>query len=80
MKQAPIYWHLMLLLGLVMTGIFVYVFKVSYDRLNAAVANQDWPMGSKALGQIRQLIGTNLVLGFLTVGVASLGRLIGSGI
>ncbi len=77
MGQAPIHWHLMLLLGLVMAGIFVYVFQFPYARLTAAVTNQDWPAGGAALGQIRQLIGINLILGYVTIAVASLGRMIG---
>ena len=80
MKQAPLHWHAMLLLGLTMSTIFVYVVVRPYGKLKAAVAMQDWPAGGQALGQIRQLIGTNLVLGFVTVAVASLGRLIGSAI
>jgi len=75
MKLAPIHWHAMLLLGLVMGAIFVYVATQPYGKLKAAVADQDWPAGGRALGQIRQLIGINLILGFVTVGVASLGRL-----
>lgn len=75
MKLAPIHWHAMLLLGLVMGAIFVYVVTRPYGKLKAAVADQDWPAGGRALGQIRQLIGINLILGFVTVGVASLGRL-----
>jgi uncharacterized membrane protein len=78
MRQAPLHWHAMLLLGLLMGGIFVYVFRGPYRKLNAAVANQNWPAGGMALGQIRQLIGTNLILGVVTIAVASLGRLIGA--
>lgn len=77
MKQAPSHWLLMLLLGLVMSTIFIFIFVVPYRKLKAAVANQDWPAGAVALGRIRQLIGTNLVLGFATITVASLGRLLG---
>jgi uncharacterized membrane protein len=77
MRQAPLYWHLMLTLGLVMSGIFVYVVAVPYARLRAAVAAQNWPAGGQALGRIRQLVGLNLLLGFATVAVATLGRLLG---
>lgn len=77
MKYAPLHWHLMLLLGLVMSAIFIYVYVSPYGKLKVAIADQDWPAGGMALGQIRQLIGTNLVLGFATVAVASLGRLFG---
>ena len=76
MKQAPMHWHLMLLLGLVMSTIFVFVFLGPYQKLKAAVGIQDWPVGAEELGRIRQLIGINLVLGFVTIAVASLGRLL----
>lgn len=75
MRQAPPHWHVMLLLGLIMSAIFVYVFTVPYARLKVAVFKQDWPAGGLALGQIRQLIGTNLILGLATIAVATLGRL-----
>ena len=74
-KAAPPSWHVMLLLGLVMVAIFVYVVVVPYARLKAAVAAQNWPAGGQALGRIRQLVGTNLLLGLATIAVATLGRL-----
>lgn len=77
MKHAPLHWHLMLTLGLVMSAIFVYVVVVPFAKLKSAVAAQDWPRGGMALGQIRRLIGINLILGFVTIAVASLGRLLG---
>lgn len=77
LKQSPPHWHVMLLLGVVMSAIFVYVFAVPYSKLKAAVAGQNWADGAKALGQIRQLIGTNLILGCVTIAVATLGRLPG---
>lgn len=77
LKQSPPHWHVMLLLGLVMCAIFVYVFLVPYSKLKAAVTRQNWADGGKALGQIRQLIGTNLILGCVTVAVATLGQLPG---
>jgi uncharacterized membrane protein len=78
MKQAPLHWHAMLLLGLVMVSIFVYVVHGPYRTLNDAIAGQDWPAGGVALGQIRKLIGTNLILGVVTIAIATLGRLINS--
>lgn len=76
MRQAPSHWHLMLSLGLIMSAIFVYVFSLPYGKLKRAVADQDWPTAGAALGQIRRLIGINLVLGFATIAVGSAGRLI----
>lgn len=75
MKNAPLHWHTMLFLGLVMSAIFIYVFTVPYRKLKAAVAAETWPAGAAALGQIRQLIGTNLLIGLVTIATATLGRL-----
>lgn len=75
MKQSPPYWHLMLLLGLIMSAIFAYVFVIPFGQLKRAVAAQNWPAGGKALGRIRQLVGTNLILGLVTIAVATAGRL-----
>ena len=76
MKHAPLHWHLMLTLGLVMCGIYVYVFTSPYKKLDAAIASQNWAAGGSALATIRKLIGINLTLGFVTIAVASLGRLL----
>lgn len=76
MRQAPMHWHLMFLLGLIMMAIFVYVVAQPYAQLQAAVAAQNWAAGGKALGRIRQLVGVNLILGFVTVAVATVGRLL----
>ena len=76
-KASPPHWHLMLLLGLVMAGIFVYVARVPYLRLRRAVAAQNWPEGGQALARIRTLIGSNLLLGGITIAVATLGKLLG---
>jgi uncharacterized membrane protein len=66
--------HLMLLLGLVMSGIFAYIWFGPYTGLRAAVAAEDWPTGSARLATIRRLIGTNLTLGLLVIVIAVLGR------
>ncbi|MFU2487903.1 CopD family protein [Thauera sp. WH-1] len=74
---APLYQHLMLLMGLVMIAIYVYVFFVPYAALGKAVAAENWKAGGAALGRIRQLVGTNLTLGFLTIAMGTLGRWLG---
>jgi uncharacterized membrane protein len=71
---APHYALAMFALGVVMMAIFAHVFFAPYGRLRRAVAAQDWKAGGAALAQIRQLIGVNLGLGFLTVAVAIIGR------
>lgn len=72
--QAPVYVHLMQGLGIVMFLIFLHVFFAPYARLRRAVAQKDWPSAGKALGQIRLLIGTNLLIGLIVIAIAAGGR------
>jgi uncharacterized membrane protein len=74
MRAAPIHWHLMLGLGLLMMAIFGHVFFGPYRRLCAGVVAQDWKAAGAALNSIRQLVGVNLLLGALTIALATLGR------
>ena len=74
---APLYLHIMFLMGLVMIAIYAYVFFAPYAGLSKAVATEDWKAGGAALGRIRQLVGTNLTLGFLTIAMGTLGRWLG---
>lgn len=74
--RAPIHWHVMLVLGLVMTGIFARAFFVPYPRLRHAVGGGEWPEGARELSAIRRLVATNLVLGAITIATATLGRLL----
>lgn len=66
--------HLMLLTGIAMMAIFLHLWFAPFPRLGQAIAGQDWPAGGKQLGQIRRMIGINLILGLLTVAIASGGR------
>lgn len=74
MAQAPLYVHIMNGLGVAMILIYMYVFFAPYKRLKAAVAEQRWPDGGKALAQIRLLVAANTTLGVLVIIVASGGR------
>ncbi len=73
MRGVALHVHIMFGLGLVMMAIFVYVFLVPYRLLKMAVTAEDWPAGGRALARIRKLVGINLVLGLITVGVATGG-------
>lgn len=68
------YVHAMTAIGIVMAVIFVGIRWGSYPRLVAAVAARDWPAAAAALGQVRRWVTINLVLGTLTVALATLGR------
>ncbi|WP_034294981.1 CopD family protein [Herbaspirillum sp. RV1423] len=64
-------------LGILMMLIFAHVFFAPYRRLQRAVAAEDWSAGGAALGQIRRLVGINLILGLIVVTIGALGPLIG---
>jgi uncharacterized membrane protein len=74
--DAPLYAKLMLIVGVIMMIVFAHVFFAPFARLGRAVAAQDWPAGGAALGQIRMLVGINLILGLATVTIATAGRAI----
>ena len=59
-----------------MMAIFAHVFFVPFARLKRAVVNQDWKAGGAALANIRQLVGINLVLGLITIVIATAGAML----
>jgi uncharacterized membrane protein len=62
--------HVMLLLGLVMTVIYAYVFFGLYIPLSLHVAKERWKEAGELLGKIRKMVAINLSLGVLTIIVA----------
>lgn len=74
LANLPLYINLMLLLGIVMTLIYVYVFFKCYVQFNRLVVKQEWPAAGAVLGTIRKLVGLNLTIGLLTIAVAMIGR------
>jgi len=72
--HLPLYIDLMLLMGIVMTLIFVYVFFKCYVLFNRQVGKQEWPAAGAMLGTIRKLVALNLSIGLLTIAVAIIGR------
>jgi uncharacterized membrane protein len=71
--RAPAHWHLMMTIGLVMAAIFAVIALRFFPQLRQGVAAGDWPAAGAAMNRIRQLVATNLLLGTLTVAVATLG-------
>jgi len=69
-------WHIhaMLGLGLVMMALFTWLYLVPYRALSQHVAAQQWPAAAESLSRIRRVVGTNLLLGMLTLIVAGGGR------
>jgi len=68
-------WNLMAAIAAVMTLVFAVIALRLHPRLRGAVAAGEWPKAAAALDSIRRLVVLNLVLGFLTIAVATLGRL-----
>ncbi|HPR05039.1 MAG TPA: CopD family protein [Denitromonas sp.] len=71
--NAPLAWHIMMSVGLVMIFIYAYVWFVPWQALKRAVAAERWPDGAAALGRIRQAVAVNTSLGLINVAVATLG-------
>ena len=76
-SAAPPNWHVMMGSGLLMFAIFVYVYTVPFAALRHSVDAEDWAQAGVALGRIRQAVGWNLLLGLLTICVATLGAALG---
>lgn len=71
--QAPVAWHLMLVTGLIMSGVFAALWFGPWRALKLAVRGEDWARAAVALNLIRQRVGFNLALGTATIAIASLG-------
>lgn len=71
--RAPPAWHLMLLSGSVMIVIYMSIWFGPWRTLQAGVAGERWAEAAVAMATIRQRVGINLVLGALTIAVATLG-------
>ena len=74
LARVPHYVIAMTVIGIVMSVIFIYIYFVPFGALKRAVAAEDWKSGGAALGTIRMLVGTNLLLGLINIAVAMLGR------
>jgi len=68
--NAPLYLHLMQLLGWIMIAIFLWLVGVGYPHLRAALAADKLPAAAAAMEQIRQLVRINALLGVLILVVA----------
>ena len=71
--QAPRSWHGMAAIGIVMAAVFASIWFGPWRALQQAVEEASWAQGAKAMNTIRQRVTLNLVLGALTVALATLG-------
>lgn len=71
--RPPVYVSVMFVFGIIMMTIFAHAYFAPFKRLRKAVAANEWQNGAAALSQIRTLVGTNLILGLITIASGSLG-------
>lgn len=74
LSQAPVGWHAMLALGLVMAAVFFIVYFVLYPRLVAHCTASAWPAAANVLSSIRRLVALNLLLALCTIVAAMSAR------
>jgi uncharacterized membrane protein len=71
---APRGWHIMMALGIVMAGIFAYVYAGLFPKLRQQCAASAWPAAGALLNSIRQWVAVNLVLATCVVAAAASAR------
>lgn len=74
MAGAGWHIHVMQALGLIMMFIFVHIYFAPFRRLKQAVAEKNPEEGARRVGQIRKLVGINLIIGLVVVVIAAGGR------
>ncbi|WP_094706997.1 CopD family protein [Hahella sp. CCB-MM4] len=70
-QTPPLYVHMMMGLGLIMTVIFALVFFFPFRILKTRSLEQLWKEAAVGLNQIRIAVATNLILGGLIVILAA---------
>lgn len=73
-RNAHLSVHLMFAVGLVMMALYLHVRYAPFKRMRAAVATGDWAVAAANLDGVRKLVGINLVLGIVTIAIATIGR------
>jgi uncharacterized membrane protein len=74
MAGLPLYVNLMMGIGIIMMLLYLHLVFAPWKRLRTAVDRGAFPDAAKALGQIRMLVGINLILGVITVIIGGTGR------
>jgi uncharacterized membrane protein len=67
MHAAPLGWHWMMGIGLLMMALFAHIYFAPFRRLKLAVLAADWPEGGRRIGQIALLVKINFALAWLAI-------------
>ena len=73
-RNAHLSVHLMLALGLVMMALYLHIRFAPFKRMRAAAIAGDWAAAGANLDVVRKMVLLNLVLGFITIAIATIGR------
>jgi len=73
MKNMPLTWMWMMLLGGVMIAIFFYLRAAPFRRLARCIPAEDWPVAARQLEQIRFGVMLNLAIGLSIIALMKLG-------
>jgi uncharacterized membrane protein len=68
-----VYIRVMMMIGLLMTAIYLWLYFSPWQRFRRAVKAEDWETAGRGLNQIRRLVGLNLVLGLVNVVIGASG-------
>ena len=66
-REAGVYIHLMNGMGIVMMGLFAWLYFVPWRRFRGAVDQGDFPSAAGPLAHMRRIVTVNLILGLATI-------------
>ena len=73
-RNAHLSVHLMLAVGLVMMALYLHIRFAPFKRMRAAVMATNWAAAAANLDMVRKMVLINIVLGFVTIAIATIGR------
>lgn len=73
-QAAPIGWHVMFAVGLIMAAVYAYIHGSLLPRFRVHCSSSTWPAAAEVLNAIRRLVALNLALGVVAVIAAVSGR------
>jgi uncharacterized membrane protein len=71
---SPLNIHIMTALGVAMILIFLHVYFAPFKRIKRCLDNNDIEGAAKQLNTIRILVGTNTLIGVVTIVIATAGK------
>lgn len=71
-QAAPIGWHLMTGIGVLMFLVFGHIYFAFYRPIQRAIAVSDWPLAGRKAGLLAKLVTVNFVLGWLAIAAVRL--------